>query len=288
VTFPTPPSRAVDEVVGPYANFLVSVPARTAPDTCPTCHSVVYDGWTRCYACHQAAQTLGAGVADVTAFVSLTPAGEQLARELYTYKRGTVPAHLREQRLVGLAAVLWKWLSLHEACVAAPLNAGSFDVVTTVPSASGRPGEHPLRRLVSGVVSGTMNRYVDLLTSHARISTSEPRRRIGSRQPEPSPVNEYSSSTTPGPPAPTHSPPVARSRPRAPREWPWSRSGAGSTPNGEPTLPGSLENAHPGGDGTAAAWMTQVGVCLGHRRRCADPECRRSGCRRCRHRPGGG
>jgi hypothetical protein len=142
VTPPTPPARTVDEVVGPYSNFLVPVPARGASDTCPTCHSVVYDDWTRCFACFQAIQTLGTGVADVTAFVSLAPADEQLARELYTYKRLTVPAHLRHQRMVGLAAVLWKWLSLHEVCVAAALGIRSFDIVTSVPSASGRPGEH--------------------------------------------------------------------------------------------------------------------------------------------------
>jgi predicted amidophosphoribosyltransferase len=164
VTPPTPPARTVDEVVRPYGNFLVPVPGRGAPDTCATCHSVVYDGWPRCFPCQEAVQTLGTGIADVTAFVSMAPADEQFARELYTYKRLTVPAHLRQQRMVGLAAVLWKWLSLHEACVAAALRIRSFDIVTSVPSGSGRLGDHPLRQLVAGVVTGTADRYADLLT----------------------------------------------------------------------------------------------------------------------------
>jgi hypothetical protein len=43
------------------------------------------------------------------------------------------------------------------------LHADAFDLVTSVPSAGGRPGDHPLRQLVSGVVTGTAPRYADLL-----------------------------------------------------------------------------------------------------------------------------
>lgn len=165
-------TRTVEDVAGPYANYLLTVPAAGA-DTCRVCHGAVYDGYSTCYPCKQAASVLGSGVADLTSFVSLAPAGEQFARELYTYKRDTVPDAIRGLRLIGLAAELWKWLSIHESCLLPPAPAGGlppasgggprFDLVTSVPSTSGRDGVHPLRTLVRDLVDGAADRYDDVL-----------------------------------------------------------------------------------------------------------------------------
>ncbi len=100
-----PRTRTVDDVAAPYANYLLAVPPASS-DTCSTCHGAVYDGYSTCYQCKQAEWALGQGVADTVSFVSLAPAGEQFARELYTYKRESVPVALRQPRLIGLAAVL--------------------------------------------------------------------------------------------------------------------------------------------------------------------------------------
>lgn len=159
---PAPRTRTVDDVAGPYANYLLRVPPEGI-DTCRVCHGAVYDGYSTCYPCKQAEWTLGDGVADIASFVSLAPADEQLARELYTYKRDSVPVQIRRPRMIGLAAVLWKWLSIHENCVAVPLGVSSFDVVTSVPSTSGRTAAHPLQELVSQIVGGTDSRYESLL-----------------------------------------------------------------------------------------------------------------------------
>lgn len=64
---------------------------------------------------------------------------------------------------MGLAAVLWRFLGLHERCVAERCAVPAFDTVTTVPSTSGRTG-HPLRAIVAEMVGATRERYRELLT----------------------------------------------------------------------------------------------------------------------------
>ncbi|MFL6074056.1 MAG: hypothetical protein ACJ73S_11735 [Mycobacteriales bacterium] len=158
----TPPrQRTVDDVAAPYGNYLLPVPSR-GTGVCTVCRTAVGEFRT-CYQCHEAKRLLGAGRADAVAFVSLAPRGEQLARELFTYKQNTVAEAQRRRMMFGLAAVLWKWLGMHEHCIAALVGSQQFDIVTSVPSTSGR-SVHPLREVVSGIVTGTDVRYRDLLT----------------------------------------------------------------------------------------------------------------------------
>jgi len=90
-------TRTVDDVAGPYANFLLPVPP-VGVDTCRVCHGAVYDDYSICFPCNQALSVLGDGVADVVSFVSLAPGGEQFARELYTYKLESVPPGARDTK----------------------------------------------------------------------------------------------------------------------------------------------------------------------------------------------
>lgn len=92
---------------------------------------------------------LGADTADLAAFISIAPMGEQFARELYTYKNPAVGADDRPRKTIGLGAVLWKWLGIHESCVARQVGVGQFDLITTVSSTSGR-AMHPLPALPPG------------------------------------------------------------------------------------------------------------------------------------------
>ncbi|MDX3618764.1 phosphoribosyltransferase [Streptomyces europaeiscabiei] len=101
------------------------------------------------------------GVADAVVPVSLALKNEQYANELWRYKNTTGPQ--RQYFQMGLAAVLWRFLALHEVCVAAHCAVPGFSVVTTVPSTSGREG-HPLRTMVADVVGVTRDRHRDLLT----------------------------------------------------------------------------------------------------------------------------
>lgn len=94
-----------------------------------------------------------------------------MARELYAYKDERTTPRQREQKTVGLAAVLWKWLAQHESCVAATAGVRAFDTVTSVPSTSGRP-RHPLPWLISRIVDGSEQRYRDLLVVNRTDSHS--------------------------------------------------------------------------------------------------------------------
>jgi predicted amidophosphoribosyltransferase len=96
-----------------------------------------------------------------------------MARELYTYKKSEIRLDIRQQRTVGLAAVLWRWLSIHEIHVAQAAHTPKFSVITSVPSTNGRVGEHPLKHLVSSIVSGSDDRYADLLEPQSTSSDRE-------------------------------------------------------------------------------------------------------------------
>lgn len=161
---PRPARRSVVEVSALAEHYIVPVP-KVQGGVCSVCHGVVYDGWRTCYLCNEARRALADLALDAVSFVSLAPAGEQFARELYTYKRPNVPLHYRRERSVLIAAVLWRWPETHETCLAgaAGLASDRFDVVTTVPSTSGRGATHPLEEVVGGLVADTAERFRGLL-----------------------------------------------------------------------------------------------------------------------------
>ncbi|MDQ0934109.1 hypothetical protein [Streptomyces turgidiscabies] len=143
-----------------YANFLVH-PLLPGPGVCQICRGPAKAGYPTCWQCQQATSILGLGVADAVVPVSLALKGEQYANELWRYKNAAGPQ--QQYFRMGLAAVLWRFLALHEACIAAHCAVTGFDTITTVPSTSGRT-DHPLRTLVADVVGATRSRHRDLLT----------------------------------------------------------------------------------------------------------------------------
>ncbi len=146
----------VGELTGPYANFMLG--PRAGPDVCSTCFNFT-NGYERCYACAH-----GEAWLDAVAPISYSVAHEQLHHALAGYKRlsGDVARRLRAE----LAAVLWRFLAEHEACVARAAGAamGAFTLVTTVPSGEReRERDHPLRLIVSELVGPTRDRHEHLL-----------------------------------------------------------------------------------------------------------------------------
>ena len=156
------PARTVVEVSAPLEHYLIQVPP-AGGNVCSICHGAVYDGYTMCYPCNEARRLLGDLGLDAASFVSLAPVGEQMARDLYTYKRPNVPSQLRAARTTGLSAALWRWLAKHERCVAEAADSSGFDLVTTVPSTNDRGGEHPLTALAGKIVVGTVDRVREVL-----------------------------------------------------------------------------------------------------------------------------
>ena len=146
----------VAELSAPYGNFMLG--PRRGPAVCPVCFDLVGDDG-RCYSCAHGGPPL-----DAVAPISYSVAGEQLHHALVSYKRmwGEPARHFE----LGLAAVLWRHLAAHEACLAraAGVGANEFAVVTTVPSSwRERARIHPLQQLVGELVGPARGRYTPVL-----------------------------------------------------------------------------------------------------------------------------
>ena len=151
----------VAELTELYGNFMLG--PRPGPDVCEVCFTFT-EGHETCFVCGHESAAL-----DAVAPISYSVAGGQLHHALAGYKRlgGEVARRLQ----VELAAVLWRFLAEHEACLAHAAAAAGFDLVTTVPSTSRERDEHhPLRRIVGELARPTRERYERLLIrSHREV-----------------------------------------------------------------------------------------------------------------------
>ncbi len=143
----------VVELSASYANVMLR--PQPGPEVCACCFDLT-GGGTRC--CHCSRDVF----VDAMAPISYSIGGEQLHHALVGYKRYTGwPARYLT---AGLAAVLWRHLTDHEACLAQAAAVDGFDVVTTVPSSDARrDATHPLHQLVGELVTPLTPRYARLL-----------------------------------------------------------------------------------------------------------------------------
>jgi hypothetical protein len=144
----------VRELSEPYENVMLG--PRRGPDVCATCFNFTA-GYERCYAC-----SYGRAVLDAVAAISYSVAREQLHHALASYKR--LDGEVARRLGASLAAVLWRFLSEHEQCLARAAGTDLFELVTIVPSGDRRRDErHPLRWIVGELVGPTRDRYQRLL-----------------------------------------------------------------------------------------------------------------------------
>jgi predicted amidophosphoribosyltransferase len=144
----------VAELTAGYGNFMLG--PRPGPEVCRRCFNLTR-GYERCYACAHGLPWL-----DVLAPISYSVAREQLHHALASYKR--LDGEIARRFTVELAAVLWRFLARHEACVAAAVGAARFELVATVPSSDViRDEHHPLRAIVGELVGPTRERHQRLL-----------------------------------------------------------------------------------------------------------------------------
>src|ERR1700722_8362290 len=144
----------VAELTALYSNFMLG--PRRGPGVCDVCFNFT-NGYARCYACAHGETRL-----DTVAPISYSVAREQLHHALARYKRLT--GEMARRLTVELAAVLWRYLAMHERCVAQATGTDTFELVTTVPSSdSERDGHHPLRWIVGEVAGPTRPRHERLL-----------------------------------------------------------------------------------------------------------------------------
>jgi hypothetical protein len=112
-----------------YANFLVH-PLPPGSGVCGVCRGPVDARYPTCWPCRETRRVLGSRTADVVAPVTLAVKRQQFANELWRYKNTTGPQ--RDYFRTGLAAVLWRFLAVHEPCLAAHCGVRSF--AATCPS----------------------------------------------------------------------------------------------------------------------------------------------------------
>lgn len=151
----------VAELSDPYANFMRNPLPPEAPDVCSVCLTFT-SGFDTCYRCgHQPR------FADRVLPISYSVHFGQLHTALAGYKRSDQQRVALRFKLE-LAAVLWRFLSAHEACLATAVGANEFSVVTTVPSSSPERDLHqPLREIVGSIVHPTAGRYIRALQPSA-------------------------------------------------------------------------------------------------------------------------
>jgi hypothetical protein len=146
----------VQELSDPYALFMRNPLAAAVPDVCEICHTFT-SGYGTCYRCG-----FDPRFTDVVVPISYSENFGQLHTSLAVYKRAP-PSVARPVRMQ-LAAVLWRFLTAHEACIARAAGVDHFDLVTTVPSGSAeRDADHPLRSIVETIVAPTRDRFDRLL-----------------------------------------------------------------------------------------------------------------------------
>jgi predicted amidophosphoribosyltransferase len=146
----------VAELSDLYANFMLG--PRPGPGVCEVCFTFTGGDYARCLPCARTENHL-----DLVAPISYSVGGAQLHHALAGYKR--LPGPIARRVQVELAAVLWRFLAEHEACVARAAGTRRFGLVTTVPSSDpDRDAGHPLQRIVGDLVTPTRERYEHLLT----------------------------------------------------------------------------------------------------------------------------
>lgn len=144
----------VGELSTLYENVLLG--PRRGPDVCATCFNFTA-GYERCYACANTPPALDAVVP-----ISYSVAREQLHHALASYKR--LDGEVARRLTAILAAILWRFLTNHESCVAEAAGIDRFQIVTTVPSSDQhRDDRHPLRHIVGDLVGATRNRHKPIL-----------------------------------------------------------------------------------------------------------------------------
>ena len=133
---------------------------RPGPGVCRRCFNLT-EGYGWCWSCAHGGHCLDAVVP-----ISYSVSGGALHAMLAGYKRTRGP-HARGLEM-RLAAVLWRYLELHERCIARAASVDRFDLVTTVPSSDWeRDARHPLRRVVGQLTEPVNGRYRRLLRRSA-------------------------------------------------------------------------------------------------------------------------
>ena len=121
------------------------------PPSCVVCRGPVRPGYARCYQCalHRRCAAASPGrnlLADAVVPICYAVKGTDYAAALWRYKSSPVPGASAQ---AVLRALLLAFLNDHGGCVWRCSGMPRPDLLAVVPTGFGRPGPHPLLRLVS-------------------------------------------------------------------------------------------------------------------------------------------
>jgi hypothetical protein len=119
-------------------------PAGSPAADCEVCRGPVRPGFARCYQCDRHAVLGSALLADAVVPISYAIKGTPFADDLWRYKSAPASASARASVL----ALLVAFLTDHGRCVWQRAGMPTPDRLAVVPTGAGRPGPHPLLRLV--------------------------------------------------------------------------------------------------------------------------------------------
>lgn len=135
----------VDEASEAYERAMRNI-APPGPGICESCWAFIDPSFPTCYRCGHQPECL-----DVVVPISYSEHQGQLHTALRNYKDGA-SAGIRRNAAVRLAAILWRFLRDHEACVARAAGVEEFDLVTIVPSSDpDRDARSAFRKLAGWV-----------------------------------------------------------------------------------------------------------------------------------------
>jgi predicted amidophosphoribosyltransferase len=128
------------------ATWCRPVPA-AGPGVCRLCRGCPRPGWALCWSCARVLEQVRQPCPTV-APITLYEVGSSIHGILRGYK-DSASAVTRRRHQSTLRALMGRFLSEHQRCVTA--GAPPWDLVTTVPSTTGRPGLHPLAQILEAV-----------------------------------------------------------------------------------------------------------------------------------------
>lgn len=134
----------VEELTDPHLAAYTPVPP-VDDGICDVCHSVPSIGYSRCWSCNSAIESVSWPI-ELIVPISLYLVGGQLHSVLKDYKRSPVE-RVRERHLWQVAAILHRFVRRHAACIERAAGT-AWDVATIVPSKTAHAEPHPLERAI--------------------------------------------------------------------------------------------------------------------------------------------
>jgi predicted amidophosphoribosyltransferase len=135
----------VEEASQSYQRAMRNI-APAGPGICRVCWGFINPEYDTCFKCGHQPDSL-----DVVVPITYSEHLGQIHLALRNYKDGSSDS-IRRHDAIRLAAILWRFLGNHEACVARAADVDAFDLVTIVPSSSPERDKHsPFAKLTGWI-----------------------------------------------------------------------------------------------------------------------------------------